>query len=67
MGIKYLFGMCAGDGCKKRGVFTAEIKGTSKKNGKPLKKKFRLCNEHAKEFIRMGTIKSVTYEETLNF
>lgn len=67
MGIKYLIGLCEGDGCKKRGVFTAEIKGVNKKNGKPLKKKFRLCEEHAKEFIRMGALTSVTYEETIHF
>ena len=29
-------------------------------------KKFKLCEEHTKELMRIGKLKSVTFEETIN-
>lgn len=60
MSIKSILGFCDCKGCWKRHVFNIELKVGTKK------KKFKLCEEHAKELMKCGKMKSVTYEETID-
>ncbi len=60
MNIKSILGFCSCKGCGKRYVFNAELKAGGKK------KKFKLCEEHTKEIMKLGKLKSVTFEETIN-
>lgn len=60
MNIKSILGFCSCKGCHKRYVFNAELKVGEKK------KKFKLCEEHTKELMGLGKLKSVTYEETID-
>lgn len=60
MRFKSILGFCSCKGCRKRWVFNAELKAGGKK------KKFKLCEEHAKELMGLGKLKSVTFEETIN-
>lgn len=57
--IKNILGFCACKGCHKRQQFAIEVKAGNKK------KIFKYCEKHAKELMKMGKIKSVTYEETI--
>lgn len=60
MKIKSILGFCSCKGCRKRYIFNAELKVGEKK------KKFRLCEEHMRELMSCGKMKSVTYEETID-
>lgn len=57
--IKGLLGFCQAQGCKNRGIFELEIK--------ELKLKRQLCEQCAYKAIQGGSLKSVTYEQTVNF
>lgn len=61
MNIKSILGFCSCKGCKKRYVYNVELKAGEKK------KKFKLCEEHTKEIMKLGRLKSVTCEETIEF
>nr|DAO13266.1 MAG TPA: hypothetical protein [Caudoviricetes sp.] len=45
---------------QKKYDFDIELKAGGKR------KKFKLCEEHTKELMRIGKLKSVTFEETIN-
>ena len=61
MRIKHLLGICECKGCKKIGIYGLKMEGT-RKNGKPLKIKGLLCEQHAMEIIHNGRITSVSFE-----
>lgn len=60
MNIKSILGFCSCKGCKCRYDFEIELKAGGKKQ------RARLCEEHAREFMKCGKLKSVTFEETIN-
>lgn len=64
MNIRSILGKCVYKGCKEKYAFTAEMNITLK-NGKTIKKKFKLCEIHSKELLEKGKLKSVTYEENV--
>lgn len=57
--IKGKLGFCQWKGCKHKGDYEIEIVGTSKKRF--------ICEEHTEKIMNGGTLKSVTYEQTVNF
>lgn len=66
MSIKRILGLCECKGCRLRKAFTAQIDIRSK-DGKVHSVYRNLCRKHALELANKGYIKSVTYEETINF
>jgi hypothetical protein len=60
MKIKSILEFCSCKGCRKKYDFDIELKAGGKR------KKFKLCEEHTKELMRIGKLKSVTFEETIN-
>jgi hypothetical protein len=59
MKIKGMLGYCQAEDCWNKSDFEAEIPAT--------KTKRYLCETHAQKLINSGTLKSVTYQKTVDF
>lgn len=59
MKLKEILGYCFCKGCKNRYTYDVELKAGN------VQKKNRICEKHAKELLKNGTLKSVTFEETI--
>ena len=66
MGIKGFFGFCECKGCKNRSDFEMDIVNHFS-DGSKIKKTMKICKEHARDAVKGGEIKSVTFEDTINF
>ena len=56
--IKGKLGFCQWKGCKHRGIYEIKMVGFGKKRS--------ICEEHVEKITNGGTLKSVTYEQTVN-
>ena len=63
--IKSILGFCQYKGCKRHYDYEVELKYAKK--GKIRSRNLRLCMEHAKELCQGGKIRSLTYQETIDF
>lgn len=62
MKIKNIVGLCSCKGCKNKYSFDMEII-----NIKGRTRKSKLCNEHAMQLLSGSKMKSVTFEERVDF
>lgn len=60
MKIKKYIRFCSCKGCRKNMILILNLRQEVRE------KKFKLCEEHTKELMRIGKLKSVTFEETIN-
>lgn len=66
MGLKGLLGLCECKGCKNSGDYEMDII-RHLADGKKLKKTMKICKTHAIEATKNGKVKSITFEDTINF
>ena len=66
MKLKSIIGFCNAKGCKRKYDYEVEISANTK-SGKRVKRKCRLCHDHALLLIHGGDSKSITYEHTVDF
>lgn len=66
MGLKGLLGFCECKGCRNRMEYEMDII-TRGSDGTKKVKTARICGKHAIEQMKMGELKSVTVENTINF